>query len=113
VIEVWRLVGARQAEYGIGTENDTLWLTLKESFGERHLSYEYGRGVVQVDSLDDDATPEQKYDRLAGLEGVRTWREQVAWLIATFPEDFENATSGELTCQEPTPARRGEPPHNA
>jgi hypothetical protein len=66
--QIWKLTGARQASFGILTDNENWWLTLKESFGEVDLSVEYGVGVEPVGALADSATDEEVWTALADLE---------------------------------------------
>lgn len=76
---VYRLIGARQAAYGIETALPNQWETLRESFGEFDLSVEYGRPVEVVDAVSEDATVEARWNLLAGLEDIGgTWAEQEA-----------------------------------
>ena len=77
---VYRLTGARQASFGIGTDSPTKFETLRESFGEYDLSVEMARlGGEPIDTLPDDATYEQRWNFLARLEGIKTtWAEQEA-----------------------------------
>lgn len=77
-MKVYKLIGARQASYGIGPIRGN-WLTIRESFGDYSLSVEIGRPDHVVEELPDDATDEQMFDTLANLENLgRTWAEQQA-----------------------------------
>lgn len=76
---IMRLVGARQAGYGIVTDRPLAFETLRESFGEVDLSVEYGRPAEQVGELPDDASTETRWNALARLEAwPATWAEQEA-----------------------------------
>ena len=76
---IFRLVGARQAGYGIETSKPTSWITLRESWGEVDLSVEYGRASEHVGDISDDATYEEMWTALALLEKwPKTYAEQEA-----------------------------------
>lgn len=93
-MDVWRLEGARQASYGIGPKGPNLFETVKESFGELDLSVEYGRGVEIVETLDDDATVEERWNTLARLENWRgTHAEQEAVRAADRLADEEDSNA--------------------
>ena len=87
-MKIYKLIGARQAGYGIElpgrsrTANkgqNGAWLTLRESFGDYGLSIAIGRGVEEIGELPDDAGVEQRFDALAALEERgRTWAQQEA-----------------------------------
>ena len=81
-MKVYKLVGARQANYGIATASPTQWITIRESFGDYGLSVEAGRRDHRsffVSALPDDASEELQFNVLATLEELgRTWAEQQA-----------------------------------
>lgn len=78
-MDIWKLRGARQASYGIATEDPRWWWTLRESFGEVDLSREVGEGIEVVETILDDATSEEQHNALARWEDwPETWAEQDA-----------------------------------
>lgn len=78
-MNVWRLIGARQAKYGIGPLPDTTFLTLVATFDVAGLSAEAGHGVEVVETIPESLTDAELFDVLAKWEGWdETWAEQKA-----------------------------------
>lgn len=74
---IWKLVGARQASFGIATDHPESFETLLESHGEVDLSIEYGCGVEVVGELSQGTSAEDRHNALCRLEGwPTTWAEQ-------------------------------------
>jgi hypothetical protein len=87
-MEIWKLIGARQASYGIPAGSENSYRTVRESHGELELSDEYGRPLEVVETLPDDATDEDQWNALARLENwPETYAEQAARIAALDAED--------------------------
>lgn len=91
-LNVYRLVGARQAGYGIETDRELWFETLKESFGEYYLSDEVARARADVvATVSEDAPYAERWNLLARLEGIPfTFAEQEERLGLLDAEDDDD-----------------------
>lgn len=75
---IYELTSARQASFGIETDSQTGWITLRDAgFGDLVLSVEVGHAGKMVDTIPSDATKEEQYNILCTYEGIDwTWAEE-------------------------------------
>lgn len=95
-MRLYRIRG-RQAHYGLAVDDEGLFETLRESFGECDLSAEIGLDPVFVCRVPDDLSYKERWDLLAVLENIGvTYTEQAeARALAAAEEDAAIAEEGE------------------